>query len=185
VKPTVRQQRDFVNLAYLLFLRWECEGFFTSLKRANLRFIQAGRGSDVKSRGKPHEQAFRDMHSALAFAANISKMLWNIKCKDRARQLRRVLGIRGRYKVLSDKRLRNAFEHLDERIDEWVTRSEKHIIGMHLLVDDWRRLPGVDQTDVGTRKKRYTCFPRGSKCDLEIAVPSMARFASSMTQLAP
>ncbi len=70
------------------------------------------------------------VHALLSAASNISHILWPNPDKGRGleavsrsvrrgRELRLILGIRGENPMIS-RRVRNAFEHIDKRLDDWL-----------------------------------------------------------------
>jgi hypothetical protein len=70
------------------------------------------------------ERAFAALQSYLIAVANLSKLLWGTtKAKERERKrLRDALAVPDD-SPLRDRKLRNHFEHFDERLEEWRTRD--------------------------------------------------------------
>jgi hypothetical protein len=86
---------------------------------------------------------FYSVQACLTACANISKLLWPKttpnpgetkdhvrRRRNRADQLWHLLGATSQTPLneLKDKRLRNYFEHFDERLDEWALTSPNHIL---------------------------------------------------------
>jgi hypothetical protein len=72
------------------------------------------------------------IHAFLVTTANISKMLWPRRSgEDRATELRASLSIGENdpvFSTLKSNDARNYFEHFDERLDKWVSRSKSRNI---------------------------------------------------------
>lgn len=89
--------------------------------------------ADLASAVKDHDMArlWYSMQMLLGAAAMLSKLLWPAN-DDKAEPIRgRGAYLREHFKIgddspLKDKKARNASEHFDERIDDWVLGSEKH-----------------------------------------------------------
>src|SRR3954468_20391091 len=62
------------------------------------------------------------IQSILIAAANVSKILWPARSQSAARgaMLRALLNIDAN-NTLADRKLRNHFEHYDERIEDWIS----------------------------------------------------------------
>lgn len=68
------------------------------------------------------------IQSILSASANVSKILWpRKKRKVRGEYLRKLLNIDEEH-LLSDRSIRNSFEHYDERIEDWF---EEHDAGVY------------------------------------------------------
>jgi hypothetical protein len=100
----------------LSILIWECESFF-----AMCRAI----AEDLAGPNRPSVHVH--VQGALDFTANIAKILWGRSRRGsqeakialaRAKRLRKRLGMT-RNRVLNNTLLRNALQHIDERLDEW------------------------------------------------------------------
>jgi hypothetical protein len=74
------------------------------------------------------------VQSLLMAAANVSKLLWPTYCKgeklipERGEELRKSLAIGDKHSPLSDRTLRNHFEHYDARLEHWAATSEKRAL---------------------------------------------------------
>jgi hypothetical protein len=106
---------------YLTALEWECHSFHDALSAAEQCFAD-----------RQQRAGFTRLHSAITFAANVSKMLWprqppgrGAAARARGERLRLVLEIEHE-PALTNVSLRNALEHIDERIDTWVENSPNH-----------------------------------------------------------
>lgn len=85
------------------------------------------------------------IQSILIAAANVSKILWPPRKRSavRGRALRKLLDVNDR-NPLSDRRLRNHFEHYDERIEDWF-EGERSAVYIDSKIDPfdsvWGRNP--------------------------------------------
>lgn len=158
-RPDARQAR--IDRAYLVMLLWQCEGCLTALQRGRAESTAARRRYDIRGTAVfvDHQQAFSEFQAALTFAANVSKMLWprflrtdeRAAAMKRARRLRYILGIKRRDQVLyTVPTIRNNFEHLDTRLDEWAARTALGALGIHALASD-----KILQAEPGDRFTRY------------------------------
>ncbi len=87
---------------------------------------------NVDRRSFDHDVFWIGCQNLCTGAANVAKALWGIKGSglfEPRRPLRESLGVSDN-SPLRNVDMRNAFEHLDERIDEWWGKS-----GRHRLVD--------------------------------------------------
>lgn len=66
------------------------------------------------------------IQSILSASANISKILWPVSKKRKARgmHIRELLSIDKNH-FLADRSIRNSFEHYDERIEDWFEENDK------------------------------------------------------------
>ena len=121
---------------YLLFLIWECQAFDDARKRAvdNLHALEEKGGEPDPD---TQRRIFADFQAAVAFAANVAKMLWPVpgtaakqrRARKRAERLRNLIDIQ-RDAVLENRKLRNALEHLDEYLDEWARLPRDMVTNM-------------------------------------------------------
>ena len=64
------------------------------------------------------------IQSILSASANVSKILWPDKRRKlRGEYLRRLLNIDEKH-ILSDRSVRNSFEHYDERLEDWFEEND-------------------------------------------------------------
>lgn len=75
----------------------------------------------INGKSNDADAFWRSVPVAVGLAANVSKTLWPIPktSKPRGEWLRRQLGI-GDDAALRSRSVRDAFEHLDERLERWV-----------------------------------------------------------------
>ncbi|MGE5605285.1 MAG: hypothetical protein ACM3YE_06290 [Bacteroidota bacterium] len=87
------------------------------------------------------------IQSILVAAGNVSKILWPQKKKYEARgeRLRKLLNI-DKNNILSDRKLRNHFEHYDERIEVWF-EEESSAVYMDLIINPFESVWGVNFTN--------------------------------------
>jgi ribosomal protein S18 acetylase RimI-like enzyme len=92
--------------------------------------------SDVDSKRILNSRIWSRLHSIMSSASIVSKLLWpnpspkrdgsDKRALLRARVLRNILGIKKKQSILSND-VRNSFEHIDERLIEWLPRHSKNI----------------------------------------------------------
>ncbi len=83
---------------------------------------------------------FNAIRLALHFTANVSKLFWpqdkpSAQVKNRCDRLRKLVGLSVDH-PLSNRRLRNHFEHFDERLDKWVGDSPRPFAGIEVILED-------------------------------------------------
>ena len=67
------------------------------------------------------------IQSILVAAGNVSKILWPTKKHtERGKQLRDLIGV-DEGNLLSDRTIRNHFEHYDERVEEWFDENDSAV----------------------------------------------------------
>ena len=96
-------------------------------------------------------EAWRSIQSLLVSAGNISKILWPAKIyAARGKHLRELLKV-GENNLLSDRKIRNHFEHYDERIEEWFEKPSSSVY------QDWAfdSFPPVWGPKLNTRHRVY------------------------------
>jgi len=73
-------------------------------------------------------EVWSSIQSILVAAGNISKILWPSRKASaiRGRKLRALLSV-DNGNLLSDRKLRNHFEHYDERIEDWFEKSQSAV----------------------------------------------------------
>ena len=103
---------------YVRELWIQCKGVLAHVHELNIDLM-----------GRDNYRIIRSIHGVLTHAALISKLLSPSSASEysqqRAVQLRSLLSIADSDKILS-RRLRNHFEHYDERLDDWAQNSENH-----------------------------------------------------------
>jgi hypothetical protein len=116
------------------------EGYLLSIFQIELemqcKFVLRGaRQVNAAIRDQPEaEVAWFGLQSILISASNASKLLWGAGRTDAERAhlnkarapLRVSAGVEDD-SPLNDRRVRNSFEHFDERLDRWFKKSESHI----------------------------------------------------------
>ena len=87
-----------------------------------IRFIEIF--AEQLNNKKNSDETWGYIQSILIAIANISKILWpsNKRYSRRGDSLRSILGI-SNDNPISDRKIRNHFEHYDERIDEWFIKN--------------------------------------------------------------
>jgi hypothetical protein len=114
-----------VQLIFLCEVREQCA--FALLAFRN---INATRGTEDA------RQFWFSVQPLLVAVANVSKILWPDSTADETRgpYLRRLLSVADDSAV-RDRKLRNHFEHFDERLDRWVTaRATENFVSLNFGV---------------------------------------------------
>jgi hypothetical protein len=90
-------------------------------------FLNVLAGSETRQR----REAWMFLQSFLSHFGMVSKLLYapsgSRRAENRAKELRAYLGF-DRSSALNDRNARNAIEHLDERIDNWLEVPDKGVI---------------------------------------------------------
>lgn len=87
------------------------------------------------------------VQSFLVAAANVSKLLWGSgqSASNGRRALRESLGVSDK-SVLRSRKMRNHFEHFDERLKKWAACSERHnIVDSNVMPAN--AISGIDSCD--------------------------------------
>ena len=101
----------------------------------------AEKAADQLAKSSDSVEVWGSIQSILVAAANVSKILWPARKQYMARgkQLRELLGIDDN-NLLSDRTLRNHFEHYDERIEDWFD-SNNSAVYMDSRIDPFEPTP--------------------------------------------
>lgn len=132
----------------------ECGGIYPPFEAFYIQSIiyAAGRAEDAFQRfdraassAEDHELIVATVQEALTHAAAISRFLWSFKKSElaaaRAQKLREAFGIDDT-SPLRNRKLRNAFEHFDDDLDQFLlddrvgTFFPAPMVGDHRLADD-------------------------------------------------
>ena len=123
--------QDFIEQAFLGEVLSQAEYALDAFRTA-----QASLGTT------PVDPVYRGLHSLLVHAGNISKLLWPIPSKDKAKaavMASRASALLGRLKlpshigpVLSSRELRNHLEHFDERLDAWAGSNPTSLVDRNI-----------------------------------------------------
>lgn len=92
------------------------------------------------------KRAFYSAYAFLIHVANLSKIFWpKGKYRDRGSELRRLLHVPVNSSI-KVREFRNHYEHYDERLEEWATRSKrKNIVDMSIMPSG--AIAGIDPDD--------------------------------------
>jgi len=106
----------------------------TQSKIAEMAAVQLNKSSDSI-------EVWGSIQSILVASANVSKILWPARKRYMARgkQLRKLLGVEDN-NLLSNRTLRNHFEHYDERIENWF-ESKNSAVYMDSRIDPFEPTP--------------------------------------------
>jgi hypothetical protein len=93
-------------------------------------------------------ETWSDIQSILMAAANVSKILWPQRKMSEARgkNLRVLLNVDD-HNLLSDRKLRNHFEHYDERIEKWFEENFSAVY-MDRRIDPFESIWGRNQPNL-------------------------------------
>ncbi|MCW8966427.1 MAG: hypothetical protein OQK82_07055 [Candidatus Pacearchaeota archaeon] len=88
----------------------------------------AEKAADQLNKSSDTVEVWGSIQSILVAAANVSKILWPARKRYMARgkHLRELLGV-DENNMLSDRTLRNHFEHYDERIEDWFDSNNSAV----------------------------------------------------------
>lgn len=143
----------FLQGVYVTEIKSQCEFALNAAGQLNQALQRMhGDNSTVDSRKFFHREVFRQIHSFLTHASNVSRLLWPpVPAKKqteteevyRARlsaidKVQRAEILRGLYKIqdvspLKNRALRDHLEHFDERLDEWRRTSANRNIANDLI----------------------------------------------------
>ena len=137
--------------------------------------MDSSRRTDLKN------EVFRTLHSILAHTALSSKILWpREKRAERGAHLRALLGINSD-SALSDRRLRNHRELVDERIESWAlddpgTNLVFDFLGVEDAIKDWSTSGHFRWYD--PYSKLYVF--RGERFDLDALLAAMREVCAAL-----
>ena len=120
---------------YTLSIKENCSNALTAFKKF-----------DNYLSNQEDEYAVSALQAALIYSSAISRYFWpsrtkNGLAKERGKQLRLALGVAAE-SPLSNRSLRNALEHFDERLDDYLVKLDAgyifptSIVGDHTLADE-------------------------------------------------
>lgn len=98
------------------------EVFIEEVGRQSEYVLMAAVQLDKALKERDPKNAFFYIQVLLTASANVSKLLWGVDRNAKARQERQ--GLRDFFEVdenslTTDRKMRNSFDHFDERLDEW------------------------------------------------------------------
>jgi hypothetical protein len=86
-------------------------------------------------------EVWSSIQSILVAAGNVSKILWPSKeYAERGKRLRELLKVDDN-NILSDRSLRNHFEHYDDRIEKWFKQQSSSVYS-DLVIDPFKSMRG-------------------------------------------
>jgi len=115
-----------VQKIFIEEIKKQCEFYYIGLERIQ-EFIDAS-FIDMNKHKKNMRELWYSLQNILVASANISKILWpkKNKYKDRGIELRKLLSVDDN-SILKPKLMRNAFEHYDEKIEDWIKTIDTSI----------------------------------------------------------
>ncbi|WP_143738459.1 hypothetical protein [Erythrobacter colymbi] len=135
--------RDFIMLS---FAATECRRALDNLAEvealAAVRIVRE-QGGEVRE----NLRAFDRIRLGLQMAANVSRIFWPPRNGERGAHLREITGLDEGH-GLSDRRLRNHIEHIDERLDAWTETSPRPFLTIELVVHSDMPPPGDRRDEV-------------------------------------
>jgi hypothetical protein len=140
---------------------WQCQAYQRAIRRAYAQIETIRHISDMGESAYAHQQQiFSDLHSAVAFAGNVAKMLAprekepvaKARAQARADRIKHLLNLRPPSDPVVHHALlvRDALEHIDARLDVWALRSINSNLLIHGIMPQ-RSLAHVDVRDLFTR----------------------------------
>ena len=130
-----------VDLMYLAVLQHQCEGYVDGLDdverlASEARVVIGTSYADPLEFERKRIAAIRVLFHRLQFtlscAANASKILWSPSSKavavERGKRLRNLLDVDDDDPIIRQRDLRNDFEHIDERLDDWSVTPQRNIV---------------------------------------------------------
>ncbi|WP_407146070.1 hypothetical protein [Bradyrhizobium sp. ORS 86] len=108
--------------------------FQTQTLRQCKYVLSSARELDAALKNRDIDRVFYALQNLLNAGANISKALWGQggKLAEQRKPLRDSIGITDA-SPLKEVTMRNNFEHFDERLDRWWSKSANHNIADHLV----------------------------------------------------
>ena len=130
---TLDENRELV--VSMVEIREQCRSILVAYDELDNLLIEVP-SSNVDSKRILNSRIWSRLHSIMSSASIVSKLLWpnpspkrdgsDKRAILRARVLRNILGIKKKQSILSND-VRNSFEHIDERLIEWLPRQSKDI----------------------------------------------------------
>ena len=122
--------RDFIFLTFALHEGSRALSALDEIDQLLATRIQRQPGVEVRE----NQRVFDAIRSALQFASNVSKVFWpHSNAKERGGKLRALCKLPARH-TLSDRRLRNHIEHMDERLEDWTGNSLRPFLTFELVL---------------------------------------------------
>lgn len=118
-------------------VRFQCRAFESALvmfEKAVAKQMAATRRTASISVEEETGETFIALQGMLVAAANLSKLLWGSEGPELEKErepLRDSLGVRDT-SCLRDRKLRNDFEHFDERVDKWFSKGRRSYAGRNI-----------------------------------------------------
>ena len=142
---------------------------------------------------KDNNRIFYHIQAFLVAVANISKILSpsNNKFKSRGEELRKMLQVPINSPILNRK-IRNHFEHYDERIESWASLSKRHNISdMNISCSMFSALPELESIDcmrnlnISRDCENLNLTFHGDSYDLTIAMYAVKELCKRARKLRP
>ena len=182
---------EFVQKIYLLEAATQCQFAINAVLTLNNlmpKLDEATNNGDVELQTTLQQEIFRNIHSILTHASNVSKIFWpstprrrsgeseanyHSRCSSlpklvRAAELRELLALPENTHALKSRELRDHLEHFDERLDHWQAHSERKNY-FHDSIGSREYLSGVDDIDIKRwyDPSRKRMIFRGESFDLQ------------------
>jgi hypothetical protein len=119
---------DFEDLIYFQEVKTQCNCVLFALEQFNKRIEEIHQPHKFDGPKTPNSEVFRALHSFLTHTANISRLLFPSRKKDRyaqqrGKKLRDALSVDDSSPI-ADRSLRDHLEHYDERLDQWAQTAQ-------------------------------------------------------------
>ncbi|WP_298769165.1 hypothetical protein [uncultured Shewanella sp.] len=139
---------DFLKGVYISEVKKQCEFALAAIKYLNHALQQTNKGDLEKEESNfYHSEVFRQIHSFLTHASNVSRIIWPPQFRQKKRETdeeyesrlqqndKVVRGrvLKGEYDLddsnpLKQRTLRDHLEHYDERLDHWRNNNTNRVI---------------------------------------------------------
>jgi hypothetical protein len=149
----VRSQCEFAILALN-----DLDEAVADLNRASEQLFETGLSRDARAQARgavalTGARIWFSLNAILTATANVSKLLWPVGHRktasdfpDRGEKLRASLGVTDD-SPLQHRTVRNHFEHIDERYEEWWLKSERHNIAIRNIGPLGRTVTGLEEAE--------------------------------------
>jgi hypothetical protein len=159
---------EFLKHIYVGEIKKQCQFALSAINHLNaaLKELHASREMDAEQRSFVHAEVFRQIHSFLTHASNISRMFWPAVPKQRKNEstdqyqqrlerlsrVQRANALLAEYGIndshcLKNRALRDHLEHYDERLDHWRETSKNRNI-VSDLIGPKNSIVGLAETDM-------------------------------------
>lgn len=197
---------NFVKRVYVSEIKKQCQYALSAIHHLNHSLQQINNhnpNANSELYWHSHSEVFRQVHSFLTHASNVSRMFWPPTPKRKEReteanyQLRlskndkvaRAIALKKEYQLdddnpLKDRKLRDHLEHFDERLDHWRNTSINRII-VSDIIGPPNAIAGPAATDMMRwfDPSRNVFTFRGEEYDLQLIATAIDQLLPKSVQL--